>query len=182
MLVMRCLIPKSIIRNPSFVESTISLLDDDPADKLAYIERVKARFYPRLQTNAATGCHEWTGPLDKEGRGHISIHDFPLRTHRVGYILAHGCIAEAMHVLHHCDNPKCANPKHLFLGTHDDNMADRESKGRAARGEASGGSRLSDEDVSFIRSSGIAPKKLAEQFGVGRSHIYHIQQNRRRKG
>ena len=86
----------------------------------------------------ANGCIEWTGTTSPKGYGHIKINGTPRRTHRVAWELAHGPIPEGVQVLHHCDNPPCAQTKptdgypdgHLFLGTNAENMADRDAKGR----------------------------------------------------
>ena len=55
-----------------------------------------------------------------------------MTAHRYAWILTKGMPAEGLHICHRCDNPPCCNPAHLFIGTHDDNMADKRDKGRAA--------------------------------------------------
>jgi hypothetical protein len=51
------------------------------------------------------------------------------------------------HICHHCDNPKCFNPEHLFVGTALDNNRDRNNKGRQAKGEQNGGCKISELEV-----------------------------------
>lgn len=77
------------------------------------------------------GCWEWTGPRARGYGYHRSR-----RAHRVAFEFANGPIPEGLHVLHRCDNPACVRVDHLFLGTHQDNMADRSAKGRQPRGSA----------------------------------------------
>lgn len=79
-----------------------------------------------------TGCWEYTGALDSKGYGAIGTGGRGVsdRTHRVSWRLHRGPIPPGMFVCHSCDNPPCCNPDHLFLGTIQDNNADREQKGR----------------------------------------------------
>lgn len=84
-------------------------------------------------------------------------------------------------VLHHCDNPGCIEPEHLFLGTQVDNMRDRQNKGRQAhnRGEATGKTtKFKDEDIIKIRkeydSGKYTRKELAEYYGVATSTMSYI--------
>jgi hypothetical protein len=78
-----------------------------------------------------TGCHVWTGKGRNNGGryGHIGF-----MAHRVAWDLANGPIPEGMNVLHKCDNPAWCNPDHLFLGTAQENIADKVRKGRVRNG------------------------------------------------
>jgi len=99
------------------------------------------RFWGKV--NAASGegaCWRWTGGLDKNGYGKFQIGpnggQRHLRAHRVALVLARG--ASSLNALHTCDNPICCNPKHLFEGSHRQNVADRHRKGREAVGDRNG--------------------------------------------
>jgi hypothetical protein len=73
-----------------------------------------------------SGCWEWTGYL-KKGYGWTGAG----LAHRKAYALAFGAIPAGMLVCHRCDNPRCCNPAHLWLGTNGDNIRDMARKGRA---------------------------------------------------
>jgi hypothetical protein len=77
-----------------------------------------------------SGCHEFVGPLNPKGYGKIRFAGKHLRAHRVAYQLAFGEIPKGLLVCHKCDNPKCINSDHLFLGSAKDNAVDRKNKGR----------------------------------------------------
>jgi hypothetical protein len=78
-----------------------------------------------------TGCWEYTGAMDSGGYGSIGITTGQSdRTHRVSWRLHYGEIPAGMFVCHTCDNRPCCRPDHLFLGTVQDNNADRDAKGR----------------------------------------------------
>lgn len=76
-------------------------------------------------------CWNWRGSKNRGGYGIVNIKRSVFSTHRVSYFLTNGEDPSELQVLHHCDNPSCVNPNHLFLGTTYDNMIDRELKGRA---------------------------------------------------
>jgi hypothetical protein len=85
-------------------------------------------------------------------------------------------------VCHHCDNPPCINPAHLFLGTHADNVADMDRKGRRRHmngfGEQAHHVKLTDAQVAEIRrryaTGSETQAELADAFGVGQSQIWRI--------
>lgn len=114
------------------------------------------------------------------GYGRIRFQGKYIGAHRLSYILEHGEIPEGLDVLHSCDNPGCVNPKHLFLGTHTENMQDMLSKGRGhkARGQNNGDNKLTPEQVMYIREKHAREKTkhrdLAKEMGVARNTIYCI--------
>ena len=93
------------------------------------------------------------------------------------YRLTRGEITSGMHVCHHCDNPLCCNPAHLLLGTPAENMADKVAKGRPAKGDSHGRSRLSSADIPIIRArcaAGEPHRLVAADYGVSKQAISHI--------
>jgi hypothetical protein len=83
------------------------------------------RFAPRFGF-APSGCWPWTGKIATNGYGYLDN----MLAHRASWLIHHGPIPEGLQVLHHCDNPRCVNPDHLWLGTQADNVADMMAKGR----------------------------------------------------
>jgi DNA-binding NarL/FixJ family response regulator len=103
--------------------------------------------------------------------------------HRVAWELFKGESPGKLFVCHKCDNPKCVNPDHLFLGTHLDNMRDREIKGRTngQRGEGNASHKLTTDQVRAIRAEaakGVATKQLASRFGISPSTATKVIERR----
>lgn len=102
-------------------------------------------FWQSVSIGHGSACWSWTRAVHTSGYGWLRWRGTERKAHRVAWELINGPIAGAdeyhgVCVLHKCDNRKCINPEHLFLGTHAANMADMVSKGRASRkfGSANG--------------------------------------------
>jgi len=124
------------------------------------------RFWDKVDKSG--DCWIWTACCNKDGYGRFGIgrHKTVL-AHRHSYELEHGSIQASAHVLHKCDNPPCVNPAHLFIGDQVSNMLDRDQKGRVAKGEAAGPSKLSADQVREIRARANEPRQvLADEFGM----------------
>lgn len=102
-------------------------------------------------------CIEFTGTSTKDGYGRPSVNGRQYYMHRLAYEAAFGAIPDGLHVCHHCDNPPCINPKHLFLGTNRDNIADRVRKGRRAgplkKAFCKHGHPLSGDNLGHVKSA-----------------------------
>jgi len=117
------------------------------------IQRFKDKFIV-----ANNGCWEWTGCLDKKGYGQFYYKGKHRRAHRVSWALKYGEIPPSeLFACHKCDNPKCVNPDHLFLGTQSDNMKDMSRKGRVRnqnsnRTHCDKGHELIDPNVTYLKN------------------------------
>lgn len=130
------------------------------------------------------GCMEFTGCVQGNGYARATIHRKTDYAHRHIYRLLKGVIPEGMDVCHTCDNRKCINPAHLFLGSRLVNMQDAQAKGRMSsgekhsnavpKGERRHNTKLSEVKVRVIREVAgkvASNKELAEMFGVDSSLI-----------
>lgn len=98
-----------------------------------HTERAINRFWPKVAKTAE--CWTWQACKGRRNYGLFFDGSRLIPAHRFAWEITHGPIPEGLLVCHRCDNPPCVNPAHLFLGTHQENMLDRNKKGRAARGE-----------------------------------------------
>ena len=122
-------------------------------------------------------CWVWTGHVDGCGYGMIGTSaGRKERAHRIRWALTFEPPG-SLQVLHRCDNPRCNNPAHLFLGTHLDNMADRDAKGRGnqPKGEQAARCKLSEQQARRIKFGGESPIQLARELGVSVGTIHHIR-------
>lgn len=143
---------------------------------------IERRFWKKvIRTD---GCWLWTAKSLPKGYGLIRAgrKDEPwILAHRVSYAIEYGSVPALMHVLHVCDNPRCVNPAHLFLGHQSDNNADMRRKGRASGGSSPKNQyarRLSEEDTERVRQiywQGKATQvQLAKMFHVGSRTVRRI--------
>jgi hypothetical protein len=89
-----------------------------------------------------------------------------------------GRVPDGMVVRHKCDNPACVNPDHLELGTHADNVADRDARGRTARGERLH-AKLTEDDVLRIRADSRSHRAIGADYGVAHSTVGNIKRGRK---
>jgi hypothetical protein len=126
------------------------------------------------------GCWDWkSSKNDKEyQRMHISKLAPRIAIHIYSWKLYKGEIPEGMFVCHSCDNKRCANPDHLFLGTSDDNIQDMINKKRNVRGVSHGMAKLDDDKVKEIRKLleiGVSLVKTANKFNVSKKTVFRIK-------
>jgi len=175
--------------------------DADPLDRLTLLERatcpdITQRFWNLVSlcihgSDCPYCCWEWQGHFARRGYGEFYLfkqgrRSVQVRAHRFAWIVWHRRpIPEALWALHYCDNPPCCNPHHLFLGVNQDNVDDKQRKGRTSRGVKHGNAmrrgkwlhgeqcsraRLTAEkvrDIRYLAQSGTRTKaELARLFGV----------------
>jgi hypothetical protein len=118
----------------------------------------------------------WGGGRFDNGYGKVKRSGKTWRVHRLIYAMSYG--NPPAHVLHHCDVPLCIKPRHLFDGTHQDNMDDMMLKDRSCRGQRNTKAKLTDSDIIRIKkeyaTGGIRQIDLARRYGVHQTAISHI--------
>jgi hypothetical protein len=144
-------------------------------DKKAVFDRLVSH----IEINPISHCWEWRGSK-RNGYGRMIVGSRTdgtrksVSTHRVSYEIVYGEIPAGMEVCHKCDNPSCVNPNHLFIGTRQDNIDDRERKGRnvVLTGEEQKRSKLTKKAVKDARweraYKGTSYQKLADRYGVSK--------------
>ena len=143
------------------------------------------RFWRKVdKTGGPDACWPWTGGID-DGYGKFKLDKKSVLSHRAALMFSGGIIPVGLFVLHKCDNRPCCNPKHLFVGTNSDNVADMVSKNRqaGAHGEKSGRAKLSNRRVlalKKLRSLGWRYRTLAVFFGISEVHVSNICRGRYR--
>ncbi len=160
-----------------------------------YRNEIMSNFFSKIdETGPTESCWNWKGAMQRNyGTLHIQCNKerYQERAHRYSYRLHNGEIPAGMFVCHRCDNPKCVNPHHLFLGTTQDNMDDMVAKRRSSRGEKhiklmkarnlrgdkNPSTKLTAENVRQIleiKAQGKTNKEIAKIFGVTATAIYYI--------
>lgn len=151
--------------------------------KLAYLKS-------RCRIDPKTECWEWANCIQGNGYGRVRVGAKTRYAHRLAWELAHGQIPKGRDVCHHCDNRRCINPEHLFIGTRLQNMRDAQQKGRLSTGirhsltvtgHVRARAKLSLEvarEIRRLRADGQRAVDLAQRFGVDASNIRAIIANK----
>ncbi len=153
---------------PYTLEETISLFHES---------------YDRIQRSYETPCLEWNCCRVQDGYGQVRFRGKDIGAHVLSWLLNKGEIPIGMKVCHHCDNPPCVNPDHLFLGSDKDNSDDAKKKGRLAqlKGSLNGWALMTEEKVTSMRQEWIpykvSARKLAEKYGLSQTQTERILRN-----
>lgn len=135
--------------------------------------KLRARFWAKVAKSGADDCWEWQAAKTYEGYGLFTMSG-NVGAHRVAWMLFTGeDIPDGMLICHHCDNPSCVNPRHLFLGTTSDNIRDSLEKGRWPSPCG-----LCEDDVREIRrlykETDILQREIADLFGIAAMTVSRI--------
>lgn len=151
---------------------------------------VAERFWRNVDRSAGDDeCWLWTGTTNSYGYGQLSINNRKRVATHIAWELTNGPVPDGLHMCHHCDNPPCVNPSHLFPGTRSDNMQDMQSKGRITRNPVKGSdqpnSKLVESDIPIIRNryaaGGVTTYEIAKDYGVDPAIIQGIIRRKRWK-
>ena len=158
----------------------------------ALSKRDIAFFTLRFDVDTETGCWNWTGyitPRHQRAQFWLDAEKRYICASRIAWTIYRGRFDVSLLVCHHCDNPKCVNPDHLFLGTQAENMQDCKRKGRISppprsdrRGEKAGTAKLTTRQALAIKrrlDAGELGYKLAAEFGISTAQISRIRNGTR---
>ncbi len=147
------------------------------------------RFWSRVDVKGPEECWEWKRGATVDGYGCFHFGNSSIRAHRFAYQQHNGAIREHECVCHYCDNPKCVNPSHLWIGTRAENNADKEAKKRAIHpkqksGEQNSFAVLSTTEViaaKVMARKGMPQARIASYLGVSNATLCLIVNGERRK-
>lgn len=123
--------PQSPIANCKHCGKEFPRAITNPPSTVKYCS-LECRFWSKVEvTENPDDCWNWKAKA-KSGHGYgiFNLGDHQSNAHRVSWMLSNGPIPDGLFVCHKCDNPRCCNPNHLFLGTPKDNTDDMNRKGR----------------------------------------------------
>lgn len=147
------------------------MFDINPTD------RELSFFWEKVIKKGEDECWDWTGYCIKSGHGQFRYRRQTVYAYRFSYMLFNPSWNQIDCVLHKCDNAKCVNPKHLFVGTRSDNMKDKVEKNRQSKGIFNAGVLTEEEALEIIRldKNKLLPRRvIARRFGVSISQISRI--------
>lgn len=151
------------------------------SEKNARPEFIHQRFWSKVDKRGPYECWPWIAGLAGRGYGAFRVGAHKVQAHRYAWQLINGkTIPKELKACHHCDNPPCCNPSHIFIGTDKDNTQDSIRKGRfhISKGEEHGMSKLTDDKVIQIRRRYQTENKtysdLSKDYGVSATMIGDI--------
>jgi len=167
---------------------TVKIVGNVPKHRNQFTDNPKTleeRFWEKVDKKSDSKCWEWTASLRSDGYGQLHyIQDgrrYCLPAHRLSWSIHFKEVPHGKQVLHRCDNPKCVNPNHLFLGTNEDNRQDMVNKKRHMFGEKHISAKLKETNILYIRrayTNGRSLSALAREFDVYPSTIERVVKER----
>ncbi len=138
-------------------------------------EADKMLFWSKVNRGKENECWNYLCGVSRNGYGQFYINRIQFRSNRIAYYIINNIDPLYLDVLHTCDNPRCCNPNHLFLGTHQDNMNDIVAKGKQLKGENHHFAKLTEEQVKNIRYKssilGYTQMELAQEYNTHQTNI-----------
>ncbi|MFD1806170.1 HNH endonuclease signature motif containing protein [Pasteurella oralis] len=144
--------------------------------KIYQLDEVKQRFMDKVVKNPDSNCWEWVGSIHNNGYGRFNPFRRTMYAHRFSALLKYGFIRNDLDVCHRCDNRRCVNPDHLFIGTRKENMIDASKKGRTTKGRRFR-AKLTIDEVIEIKKRVLKGDKsidIANDFSVSPKAINQI--------
>jgi hypothetical protein len=158
-------------KSPPVAKNPVSLAPD--------LDKALERFWSRVDKHGEGECWPWTRAIDEYGYGTLSLGDHKVKAHRFAYFATHQDANPALNVCHSCDNPRCCNPAHLWLGTQSENNHDKVIKGRHPDGFVGPTIKLNTDQLNEILESKESTRSLARKFGVHDTTIHRIRSGER---
>lgn len=149
-----------------------------PLQKSKDLDEWKNHITTNVSVDGQTGCWIWKKTTRKDGYGITWYNGTTDYIHRVSYKIFKGDFDSNFVVRHTCDNPSCVNPNHLLLGSDQDNSTDMVNRNRSIKGSQVHNAKLTEELIPIIRSSNKSSRKLGVEFGVSKSIILAVKNNR----
>lgn len=133
-------------------------------------EEYQKKFWQRVDKCLDDECWEWNRGKTKAGYGALNIMYKKFYSHRLSWMIHFGEIPEGLVVCHKCDNPSCCNPRHLFLGTHQENIQDAVKKDRWATSRKGGALEI----IKMAQTGRFTYDQIGKKFGISRQRVHQI--------
>jgi len=136
------------------------------------------RFINKIQIDSDSQCWNWIAAVDHKGYGQFKFNGKRVRAHRFAYYVFVNKVNAEIMVCHKCDNRRCCNPDHLFLGTSAENQMDMALKGRSTHGIKHPNRKLTEQQIFAILNDNRRHVDIAGDYEVSRKHIGDIKRGK----